>query len=60
MGGDFFSKNGKFTERFAAHRYFYTSKQAEVAQLVEHQLPKLRAVGSNPIFRSKKKQGLTK
>ena len=26
---------------------------AEIAQLVEHQLPKLRAAGSNPVFRSK-------
>ena len=25
---------------------------AEIAQLVEHQLPKLRAAGSNPVFRS--------
>ncbi len=25
---------------------------AEVAQLVEHQLPKLRVAGSNPVFRS--------
>jgi len=25
---------------------------AVVAQLVEHQLPKLRVVGSNPIYRS--------
>ena len=29
------------------------TKDAGVAQLVEHQLPKLRAVGSNPITRSK-------
>ena len=28
--------------------------QAEIAQLVEHQLPKLRAAGSNPVFRSTK------
>ena len=27
-------------------------KFAEVAQLVEHQLPKLRVAGSNPVFRS--------
>lgn len=26
---------------------------AEVAQLVEHQLPKLRVAGSSPVFRSK-------
>ena len=26
--------------------------KAEVAQLVEHQLPKLRVEGSNPVFRS--------
>ena len=25
---------------------------AEIAQLVEHQLPKLRVAGSNPVFRS--------
>ena len=29
-------------------------KNAEVAQLVEHQLPKLRVEGSNPFFRSTK------
>lgn len=28
------------------------SKNAVVAQLAEHQLPKLRVVGSNPIYRS--------
>ena len=28
-------------------------RNAEIAQLVEHQLPKLRAAGSNPVFRSK-------
>ena len=34
---------------------FATAKtQAEIAQLVEHQLPKLRAAGSNPVFRSTK------
>lgn len=26
--------------------------QAEIAQLVEHQFPKLKAAGSNPVFRS--------
>ena len=38
---------------------YYTTKNkssesinAEVAQLVEHQLPKLRVAGSNPVFRS--------
>lgn len=30
---------------------------AEVAQLVEHQLPKLRVAGSSPVFRSKGKPG---
>ena len=25
---------------------------AEIAQLVEHQLPKLRVAGSSPVFRS--------
>ncbi len=27
--------------------------RAEIAQLVEHQLPKLRVAGSNPVFRSR-------
>jgi hypothetical protein len=27
-------------------------KLAEIAQLVEHQFPKLKAAGSNPVFRS--------
>lgn len=31
---------------------------AEVAQLVEHQLPKLRVAGSSPVFRSKKREGI--
>ena len=26
--------------------------KAEIAQLVEHQFPKLKAAGSNPVFRS--------
>ena len=30
---------------------------AEVAQLVEHQLPKLRVAGSSPVFRSKGEAG---
>ena len=32
---------------------------AEVAQLVEHQLPKLRVAGSNPVFRSLENQVVT-
>ena len=28
-------------------------KNAEVAQLVEHNLPKVRVAGSSPVFRSK-------
>ena len=32
---------------------------AEIAQSVEHQLPKLRAAGSNPVFRSNQKTGHT-
>ena len=32
---------------------------AEIAQLVEHQLPKLRAAGSNPVFRSLENQIVT-
>ena len=31
---------------------------AVVAQLVEHQLPKLRAAGSSPVYRSKKSKAL--
>lgn len=30
----------------------YFCKQAEIAQSVEHQFPKLKAAGSNPVFRS--------
>ena len=32
------------------------TKIAEVAQLVEHQLPKLRVAGSSPVFRSDENQ----
>ena len=32
------------------------TKFAEVAQLVEHQLPKLRVAGSSPVFRSTENQ----
>ena len=34
-------------------------RNAEIAQLVEHQLPKLRAAGSNPVFRSLENQIVT-
>ncbi len=30
----------------------FGAKLAEIAQLVEHQFPKLKAAGSNPVFRS--------
>lgn len=30
----------------------FATPNAEVAQLVEHQLPKLRVAGSSPVFRS--------
>ena len=30
----------------------FDAKLAEIAQLVEHQFPKLKAAGSNPVFRS--------
>ena len=33
---------------------FAVVKQAEVAQLAEHQLPKLRVASSNLVFRSEK------
>ena len=33
--------------------YIFAKRFAEIAQLVEHQLPKLRVAGSNPVFRSK-------
>ena len=32
---------------------------AGIAQLVEHQLPKLRAAGSNPVSRSNKKKAVS-
>ena len=32
---------------------------AEVAQLVEHQLPKLRVAGLSPVFRSPENQAVT-
>jgi hypothetical protein len=32
--------------------YYICNTKAEVAQLVEHQLPKLRVAGSSPVFRS--------
>ena len=31
----------------------FATAKANVAQLVEHQLPKLRVAGSNPVIRSK-------
>ncbi len=34
--------------------YYFCPHYAEVAQLAEHQLPKLRVAGSNPVFRSGK------
>ena len=34
--------------------FAFANQQAEIAQLVEHQLPKLRAAGSTPVFRSTK------
>lgn len=30
----------------------FGTKLAEIAQSVEHQFPKLKAAGSNPVFRS--------
>jgi hypothetical protein len=37
---------------FILHSFYLCKIHAAVAQLVEHQLPKLRAVGSSPICRS--------
>ncbi len=34
-------------------KYVLLQGQANVAQLAEHQLPKLRVAGSNPVIRSK-------
>ncbi len=34
---------------------YFCNLNANVAQLVEHQLPKLRVAGSNPVIRSKRK-----
>ena len=36
----------------------FKGNNAAVAQLVEHQLPKLRVAGSSPVCRSKHKQPL--
>ena len=33
-------------------------RHADVAQLVEHQLPKLRVAGSNPVVRFQKERGV--
>lgn len=44
-------KTNNFTYSFS----FYISSiklKAEIAQSVEHQFPKLKAAGSNPVFRS--------
>ena len=41
-----FVKPAKTTTFVTAYQY------ATVAQLVEHQLPKLRVAGSNPVYRS--------
>lgn len=30
----------------------FESPKAKIAQLVEHQFPKLKVAGSNPVFRS--------
>lgn len=32
--------------------FMFDSNLAEIAQSVEHQFPKLKAAGSNPVFRS--------
>ncbi len=57
-------KNEEKNQRWKAAIYFKSNwnklspflylyaKEAEVAQLVEHQLPKLRVAGSSPVFRS--------
>jgi hypothetical protein len=42
-------KNDAFSEIFP----IFANAIAEVAQSVEHQLPKLRVAGSNPVFRSR-------
>ena len=34
--------------------YKFAEQNAIIAQLVEHQLPKLRVAGSNPVYRSDK------
>ena len=51
-----FSRGDKIVISFALCReitiFAIPNFQAEIAQLVEHQLPKLRAAGSNPVFRS--------
>ena len=37
---------------FFKKNYYICTPFAEIAQLVEHQLPKLRVAGSIPVFRS--------
>jgi hypothetical protein len=48
-----------FARGFAAAESGYDRGLADVAQLVEHQLPKLRVVGSNPIVRLRKAPQIT-
>ena len=54
--GDFFSDFiFTFLKDFITFATVFRTKEtnfAEVAQLVEHQLPKLRVAGSSPVFRS--------
>ena len=40
--------------------YFCDTKHAGIAQLVEHQLPKLRVAGPSPVSRSSKIKALQK
>ena len=46
---------GSLLFSFSSHELSYNNdaSQAELAQLVEHWLPKPRVAGSSPVFRSK-------
>ena len=47
-----FPKNALARRAKRVYNYNASQNDAEVAQLVEHWLPKPRVAGSNPVFRS--------
>ncbi len=59
--GDFFVKENFSVAKDKALLYNSSIERcADVAQLVEHQLPKLRVAGSNPVVRSKTISGIVR